>query len=52
MSGYAEIPMSAAKGPLYEYACHEGNYGMPDILRGARFAEREAEQGAARNPRR
>ena len=37
----AEIPMTAAKGPLYEYACHEGNYGMPDILRGARFAEKE-----------
>ncbi|HYM21839.1 MAG TPA: tannase/feruloyl esterase family alpha/beta hydrolase, partial [Vicinamibacterales bacterium] len=37
----AEIPMLAAKGPLYEYACHEGNYGMPDILRGARFAEKE-----------
>jgi len=46
----AEIPMAAAKGPLYEYACHEGNYGMPDILRGARFAEKEA--AAARDPRR
>jgi feruloyl esterase len=44
----AEIPMTATKGPLYEYACHEGNYGMPDILRGARFAEKEA----ARDPRR
>jgi len=43
----AEIPLTAAKGPLYEYACHEGNYGMPDILRGARFAEKEA-----REPRR
>jgi hypothetical protein len=39
----AEIPMLATKGPLYEYACHEGNYGLPDILRGARFMER-AEQ--------
>jgi feruloyl esterase len=48
----AEIPMTATKGPLYEYACHEGNYGMPDILRGARFAEREAAQGATREPRR
>ena len=43
----AEIPMKATRGPLYEYACHEGNYGLPDILRGARFAEREA----ARDPR-
>ena len=35
-----EIPMLATKGPLFEYACHEGNYGMPDILRGARYAEK------------
>jgi feruloyl esterase len=48
----AEIPMTATKGPLYEYACHEGNYGMPDILRGARFTEKDAAQGAARDPRR
>ena len=48
----AEIPMTATKGPMYEYACHEGNYGMPDILRGARFTEKGAAQGAARDPRR
>jgi len=48
----AEIPMIATTGPLFEYACHEGNYGMPDILKGARFAEKEAAQGAARDPRR
>jgi feruloyl esterase len=48
----AEIPMIATSGPLFEYACHEGNYGMPDILRGARFTEKEAAQGAARDPRR
>jgi hypothetical protein len=24
---------------LYEYACHEGNYGLPGILRGKRFEE-------------
>jgi hypothetical protein len=46
----AEIPMIATKGPLFEYACHEGNYGMPDILRGARFAEKEAAQRAAGDP--
>jgi hypothetical protein len=44
----AEIPMLATRGPLYEYACHEGNYGLPDILRGARFGEKA--QGAS--PRR
>ena len=25
--------------PLYEYACHEGNYGMTNILAGSRAAE-------------
>ena len=28
--------------PLYEYACHEGNYGMAGILSGARAAEKDA----------
>jgi hypothetical protein len=31
-------------GPMYEYACHEGNYAMPGILAGARRAEAEAGQ--------
>ena len=35
------MPMNAAKGPVYEYACHEGNYALPGILAGARQAERE-----------
>jgi hypothetical protein len=26
--------------PIYEYACHEGNYAMRNILSGARAAER------------
>jgi hypothetical protein len=47
----AEIPMIATRGPLFEYACHEGNYGMPDILRGARYTEKKAE-GAPPDPRR
>ena len=29
-------PLSSTEGPLYEYACHEGNYAMEHILRGAR----------------
>jgi len=37
-----EIPMLAADGRLYEYACHEGNYGLANILSGARFTERQA----------
>jgi hypothetical protein len=36
------IPMVRSDGDLYEYACHEGNYGMFNILSGARAEEREA----------
>ncbi len=36
------LPMNASDLPLYEYACHEGNYGMENLLRGARTEEREA----------
>jgi hypothetical protein len=32
--------------PIYEYACHEGNYALGDVLRGARH--QEAEEAAAR----
>jgi hypothetical protein len=38
----ASIPMSKVPGPLYEYACHEGNYGLPNILAGHRQEERQA----------
>jgi hypothetical protein len=34
-----EEALTRTKGPLFEYACHEGNYAMPDILKGARLAE-------------
>ena len=39
-----EYPFVAAAGPVYEYACHEGNYAMTDILGGARKSEAEAEK--------
>ncbi len=40
----AIVPMSKVAGQVYEYACHEGNYGMLNIMRGARVEERrEAE---------
>ncbi len=32
----AEMPMHRAPGPIYEYACHEGNYALPGMLAGAR----------------
>jgi len=37
-----EVPIRKFEGPIYEYACHEGNYGLPNILRAARVAERQA----------
>ena len=37
-----EYPWPATENLLYEYACHEGNYAMGGILRGARLLENEA----------
>jgi hypothetical protein len=39
-----------SQSKVYEYACHEGNYAMGNILRGARLLENEAlaEQAANR----
>jgi hypothetical protein len=34
-----EYPFRATSGPVYEYACHEGNYAMSDIMGGARKAD-------------
>jgi hypothetical protein len=31
-----ELTMQRASGPIYEYACHEGNYALPNMLRGLR----------------
>src|SRR5215475_11083825 len=31
-----EFPFAATSGPIYEYACHEGNYALIDILKGNR----------------
>ena len=39
------LPMNHSELPLFEYACHEGNYGMENLLRGAR-----TEEQAASNP--
>ena len=36
------LPMTRTDLALYEYACHEGNYGLTNILSGARAEEREA----------
>jgi hypothetical protein len=39
-----EYEMTRINGPLFEYACHEGNYQLPSILKGARRAESAAQQ--------
>jgi hypothetical protein len=36
-----EMTFSPSNGPVYEYACHEGNYALPHILAGARVNERK-----------
>jgi len=36
-----EMALRASSEPLYEYACHEGNYALGGILAGARLLERE-----------
>jgi hypothetical protein len=36
----AQIPFSKTEGPIFEYACTEGNYAMTDMLAGARAAEK------------
>jgi hypothetical protein len=42
----AQVPMRKSEGPIFEYACHEGNYGMEGILGGARAEEKKAAAGA------
>jgi hypothetical protein len=42
----AEIPMKTIAGPIFEYACHEGNYGLRNNLAGARAEEKRAEEAA------
>ena len=37
----ALVPMTKVAGQVYEYACHEGNYGLTNILRGARAQEKD-----------
>ena len=42
------IPMRASRERLFEYACHEGNYAMRGMLKGARTLEGEEEAAARR----
>ena len=42
----AVVPMTRNPLPMLEYACHEGNYGKVNLLRGARAEDAEAEAAA------
>ena len=44
----AEAPMAKTGGPIFEFACHESNYGIANILAGARADERGAAEAAAK----
>jgi hypothetical protein len=44
----AELRMRKTIGPLFEHACHEGNYGLYNTLVGARLEEKKAAEEAAR----
>jgi hypothetical protein len=43
-----EYTWPATNQHIYEYACHEANYALGDILRGARIREKEAAENAAK----
>jgi hypothetical protein len=42
----ARIPMAKNSEPIYEYACHEGNYAMPHALEGQRNIEKASAEAA------
>ena len=44
----AEAPMTKSVGPIFEHACHEGNYGVRNTLAGARLEDRKAAEAAAK----
>lgn len=41
-----KLPMLRLDGRIYEYACHEGNYSIANVLRGARAQEKASEEAA------
>ena len=44
----AEVPWRKDSGPIFEHACHEGNYGLYNTLAGARAEEKRAAEEAAK----
>ena len=47
----AEMPLARDKGPIFEYACHEANYGFANNLKGARAQENKAKKDPKQEPR-
>jgi hypothetical protein len=45
-----EIPMKKTEGRLFEYACHEGNQSIANVLSGARARDRAAGEAESRRP--
>jgi hypothetical protein len=43
----ASVPLEKEKGPIFEFACHETNYGVANTLAAVRLAEKEAAAAAA-----
>jgi hypothetical protein len=43
-----ELTMQRTNGPIFEHACHEGNYGLYNTLVGARAEEKRAAEAAAK----
>jgi hypothetical protein len=44
----AEVPWKKTIGPIFEHACHEGNYGLANTLAGARAEEKRTAAGGGR----
>jgi len=44
----AGLPFAKINGPIFEFGCHEGNYGLANILSGARADEKKAAAAAAK----
>jgi hypothetical protein len=42
----AEVLWKKTVGPIFEHACHEGNYGLANTLAGARAEEKRAQEAA------
>jgi len=44
----ASLPLKKTVGPIFEHACHEGNYGVANTLAGARAEDKRAAEAAAK----